>query len=279
MGSKRTRGEYLYDGIKAPWRDPREVAALVFHLAKRQLMIRYHGSALGFLWSFLNPLFNMLLYMFLFKIVFRGEIPNNVPFAAFFLAGYLVWNCLALSVNNNVYVIMECKPLLDSHAFPAWTLPASRVASAFFNLVMTLPVLLLLNAILGIFPSWRILLFPVALAMASCLALGVALLVSSITPFFRDLAQMTDVLLTVFYFASPILYPFAKIENSPLPDWAVALYQLNPVVGVAELMHYCFLPLPVSWMAVGWGAVGSLAVLGWGAWEFNRRKDDFGSVI
>jgi ABC-type polysaccharide/polyol phosphate export permease len=278
-----SRGHYIYEGVQPPWSGGRESLALVYHLAKRQLMIRYHGSALGFLWSLLNPLFNMLLFMFLFKVVMRLEIPN-VSYAAFFLTGYLLWNCLAQCLTNNLSVMMECKPLLDSHHFPAWALPISRVAAAFFNLLLTLPLLVAVNWTLGAPPSLKLLLLPLALALAFCFASGVALLVSSITPYFRDLAQMSDVILTVLYFASPILYPYSRIQTAPmphwLPDWVFeTLYQMNPVTGLVELMHYCFLPMNIAWSVAAWSALGSLAILAWGAWEFARRRDDFHTVV
>lgn len=275
------KGSFRYEGVQPPWQRTRDVLALVVQLARRHLAIRYHGSALGPLWTLLNPLLMMAVYGFLFTVVIRGEIPG-IPFPAFFLTGYLAWNVISLSVANNVSVVLECKGLIDSHRFPNWTLPVSRVAAAFFNLLLVMPLLLVANALMGVALGWELVLFPVAGLFLFAFAAGVALLVAATTPFFRDLQQLVEVAITILYFASPILYPYDKVA-SYFGDrdlgWLETIYLMNPITGLVEMMHFAVLGMPVHPASFVTGSLGALLVLAAGAWQFRQTSPDFNAVI
>ncbi len=266
-------GTYRYEGIDPPWSRPRDVATLVYHLARRQVTQRYQGSSIGFLWTLFNPLLMMVVYVFLFRYVFRAEVPN-VPYPCYFLVGYLMWNALSMSVLHNVNVVIECKPLLDSHNFPAWTLPVSRVAAAWFNYLVTLPIMLVFNAVFGVLPGLELLWLPLALLVALALSVGLGLLTAATTPFFRDLQQFIDILMTVAYFLTPIIYPFS-FAAANLPPLGLQLYSLNPVTGLVELMHHTYLGMPVQMVPTVSAVVCSIAVMWIGKAYFDSRRRYF----
>lgn len=266
-------GTYRYEGIAPPWSRPRDVAILVYHLARRQVAQRYQGSSIGFLWTLFNPLLMMIVYVFLFRYVFRAEVPN-VPYPCYFLVGYLMWNALSMSVMHNVNVVIECKPLLDCHNFPAWTLPVSRVAAAWFNYLVTLPIVLVFNAVFGVMPGWEILWLPLVLVVAFAMSVGLGLLTAATTPFFRDLQQFIDILLTVGYFLTPIIYPYSFAEAN-LPGVGLQLYSLNPLTGIVELMHYAYLGMPARVVPFASAIVFSFAVMVIGKAYFDSRRRYF----
>ena len=267
------QGEYIYEGVERPWSNWRHVLTLIFHLAKRQVAQRYQGSSLGFLWTLFNPLLMMIVYVFLFRFVFRAQVPN-VPYACFFLVGYLMWNAFNMSVLHNVGVVMECKPLLDTHNFPAWTLPVSRVAAAWFNYLLTLPILLIFNACFKVFPGVTMLWLPLVLVVTLAFSIGLGMITAATTPFFRDLQQFIDIIMTVAYFLTPILYPYS-FPATQIPEWARILYSLNPLTGLVEMMHHTFLGMELDAVPVVSAIVCSAALLFGGRIYFEKRRRFF----
>lgn len=270
------RPSYIYEGFHPPFHGWRSQLSLAFHLARREVNSRYQGSALGFLWSLLNPLMMMLVFTFVFRIVFRAEVPD-VPYAAFFLTGYLMWNAFSLAVYQNVNVVGEYRLLIDTHRFPVWTLPASRVLAAFFSYILTLPILIIVNAVLGVFPGSNLLFLPVVLFLTLAFATGVGLLVACLTPFFKDLAHLIEIAMTILYFGSPILYP-ASFVRDMMPQWALLLYDINPMNGLVELLHWCFLGLEPPTFPVIMSVLLSLATLLIGFLVFMRRSEYFNQL-
>jgi ABC-type polysaccharide/polyol phosphate export permease len=277
MIRSRNLGTYRYEGITDPWRSWTHQYSLVWRLGLDHLKQRYQSSSLGFLWSLLNPILMMLVYSFLFSIILRVEIPG-VVYSAYFLTGYLLWNALIISINNNVNVISENRALLLTHRFPTWTLPASRVVSSFLNYGLNLIVLLLFNAVLGSPPGVELLALPVTILLGLMLALGLGFMVAAWTPFFRDLGQLIEIVLIVGYFSAPILYPYSMASEN-MSGWALMLYDLNPLVGLMGLLHWNFLGMPPLFIPTLTCVIGCPLVFVVGALMFRANKSDFTYVL
>lgn len=260
------------------WTDWRRTAALVKYLTQRHLAARYRGSALGFFWSFLNPVLMMLVYTFVFRFLFRAQIPGNIPYALFFLTGVLAWNCFSIGASNAASSVADQGYLFNKAWFPRIVLPLSAVASNTVNYLVTLPLILLFLACAGILPTWNFLLLPLGIAMLLAMTLGLGLILAAVAPFFRDLLQLLEVLMQVWFFATPILYPMSLPEDQ-LDHVANGIfwdiYRLNPMVGIIRLFQSIFLGLPVPWKEVGVAAFGTVVLLAVGIWLFRKQTPRF----
>ena len=259
---------YQFEGDANVWSDWRKTATLVKHLTWRHLAARYRGSALGFVWSLLNPMLLMGVYTFVFQFIFRTTVPG-VPYPVFFLTGILAWNFVSIASMNAAVSLVDGATLIKKTAFPRLALPVSAVLSNAVNYLMTLPLLITFNMLFGIAPSLSLLLLPCALLLLLLVAIGVGLLLAALMPFFRDLQHLIDVLFTMWFFLTPVLYPMSLVKQN-LPEDLLPVYELNPMVGAVHLVHTVFSgqPLPGTSVAVAVG--GGLCLLSLGIWVFQR---------
>jgi ABC-type polysaccharide/polyol phosphate export permease len=259
---------YEFEGAANVWSDWRKTATLVKHLTRRHLAARYRGSTLGFVWSLLNPVLLMGVYTFIFQVIFRTSVPG-IPYPVFFLTGVLAWNFFSIAAMNAAVSLVDGAALLNKIAFPRIALPLSAVLSSGVNYLMTLPLLLTFNMLLGVAPTFFLLLLPCALMLLLLVAIGVGLLLAALMPFFRDLQHLIEVLFTLWFLLTPVLYPMSLVEQN-LPKALLPVYALNPMVGTIHLVHAVFLGQALSGTILGVAIGGGLCLLGLGLWIFQR---------
>jgi ABC-2 type transport system permease protein len=259
---------YECEGAANVWSDWRKTVTLVKHLTRRHLAARYRGSTLGFVWSLLNPVLLMGVYTFVFRFIFRATVPG-VPYPVFFLTGVLAWNFVSIAASNAAVSLVEGAALINKTAFPRIALPLSAVFSNAINYLMTLPLLIIFNLAFGIAPTSSLLLLPCALLLLLLMAIGIGVLLSALMPFFRDLQHLIEVLFTIWFFLTPVLYPMTLVMQN-LPENLLPLYKLNPMVGTILLVHAVFLGQPLPGMIVAIAVGGVLCFLSIGLWVFQR---------
>lgn len=263
------------------WSDWRRTAALVRYLTLRHLATRYRGSALGFFWSFLNPVLMMGIYTFVFRFLFKAQIPG-VPYALFFLTGILAWNFFAIGASNAAASVADQAYLYNKAWFPRIVLPLSAVFSNAANYLAAIPLILLFNALAGIYPTSNFLLLPLALLLLLALTLGLGLILAAVAPFFRDLLQLLEVIMQFWLYATPVIYPMSlpeKALDSVANGIFFDLYRLNPMVGIIRLVQSAFLNMPVAWKEVAVSAVVTTAILLFGIWFFRRQTPRFADSV
>ena len=259
---------YQCEGEANIWNDWRKTATLVKHFTRRHLAARYRGSALGFVWSLLNPLLLMGVYTFVFSIIFRTTVPG-VPYHVFFLTGILAWNFMSIASMNAAVSLVEWAPLIKKAAFPRLVLPISAVLSNAINYVVTLPLLILFNVLFGIVPTLSLLLLPCVLLLLVLVATGVGMLLAALMPFFRDLQHLIEALFTIWLFLTPVLYPMTLVTQN-FPESLLPLYKLNPMVGIMRLVHAVFLGQPWPGQSLAVAIAGVLCLLSFSLWVFQR---------
>lgn len=269
--------EYRVSGRRGAWVDWRKSVVLLRHLTRRQLAVRYRGSALGFLWSLLNPILMMAVYTFVFKFVFRMSAPG-VPYPVFFLSGLLAWNFMHIATMNSGSAVVDNLALMDKAYFPRVTLPLSAVAANLINYLVALPVLIVFGLCYGIVPGTSMLLLPLAVLHLVALATALGLIAAAWNPFFRDLTQLMELFFFAWFFASPVLYPVSMAQQN-LSSGVYALYRLNPVVGVQSLLRAVFLNQRLDPVAVFVSALITMLLLVFGCWLFQRNAPRFDEAI
>ncbi len=185
--------------------------ALIASLVARELTARYRGSVLGFFWSFVNPLLSLLIYTFVFTVVMPGIRPQTYePFALFMFCGILPWTWFSSSLLEASNVLIAGGNLIRKVLFPAEVLPLVTVFSGLVHFCFGLPILagFLIYYQVPVHPL-DLLWFPVIVFVQLVLTAGLALLVSALTVHFRDVRDLLQNLLTLWFFATPIIYPLS----------------------------------------------------------------------
>src|SRR5918996_5977210 len=203
---------------------------LIQSLVARELKARYRGSVLGFFWSFVNPLLLLLVYTFVFTVVLPAAHPPDLqPFALFMFCGILPWTWFASSLLEASNVLIAGGNLIRKVLFPAEVLPIVTVLAGLVHFCFGLPILAAFLIyyrvpLVAADLAW----FPVIVFVQLVLTLGLALLVSALTVHFRDVRDLLANLLTLWFFATPIIYPL-----SVAPERVQRLLKLNPFTHLA----------------------------------------------
>lgn len=221
---------------------------LIQTLVSRELKARYRGTVFGFLWSFLNPLLLLSVYGIVFGILLptsSGKVENidlkGLDYAIFLFTGLLPWIWFSSSVLESSNVLFVHGNLIKKIQFPIEVLPIMVVLTNLINFVLGIPILVALLLAFGksVTISWWVFFFPVAVIVQFVFTMGLCFLVSALTVHFRDLKDILANLLTLWFFATPIIYPFAA-ENIQKHKAIVTVLSLNPMTHIIEAYHYSF---------------------------------------
>jgi lipopolysaccharide transport system permease protein len=252
--------------------------ALVEALVARELKARYRGSVLGFFWSFVNPLLLLLIYTFVFTVVLPGVHPPELePFALFLFCGILPWSWFSASLLESSTVLISGGNLLKKVLFPAEVLPIVTVLANLAHFCLGLPIL---AAFLVYYRTpivlTDLLWFPAIVLVQLVLTLAIALVVSALTVHFRDVRDLLQNLLTLWFFATPIIYPIWQA-----PPAVRRILNLNPLTHLmVSYQEVLFRPGPFT----AWPRLLVLGGLSFGVFlagyfVFDRLRDTFAEEV
>ena len=241
---------------------------LLVQMVKRDFVARYRKSVLGVLWSLLNPLLTMLVMTMVFSYVFRREIEH---FPAYLLSGLILYNFFNESTTRAMSSIIENEGIIKKVYVPKYVFPLSRVTSSLVNLLFSFLAFLLVFTVTGVPFKWTMLLLPIPMIYTFIFSLGVAMFMSSLSVFFRDLTYLYGVLLTLWFYLTPLIYPIEII-----PGWALPFFGLNPLFHFITYFRNLTLAgvVPDLWanmVCVGF-ALTSLCI---GTYVFMARQDRY----
>jgi ABC-type polysaccharide/polyol phosphate export permease len=236
---------------------------LVSLLVARELKVRYKRSILGVLWTMMNPLLLMVVYAVVFSTILRAAVPN---YTIFLLAGLLPWIFFSNAAMQGLMSVLVNQDLIRKVRVPQAVFPFSIVGSNIVNLALSLVPLAIIMAAVGQRFTAALAFVPVALALLTVFTAGVTLLLATATVFFRDVRHLTEVLLQVVMYLSPVLYDIAQLGEHR--SWWFRAFQLelaiNPmsyfIALVRDPVYYGRLP-PLQAVAIASAyALASLAI-------------------
>ena len=219
---------------------------LLKNLVSRDFKTRYKRSYLGILWSLLNPLLIIIVYTLAFDYIMKIRVKD---FPMFFMCAYLPWSYLMASLTLSLASLSDSGYLIKAVYFPREILPLSIVLSCLLHFLITFIFVFPILMMFGYFPRWAVLSLPVIIVLQSLFTFGLCLFLSSIHVFFRDTRYILDVLLTIWFWLTPIVYPISLI-----PDQFLFFYKLNPmtifVTAYREILLTGELPGSTYWIAI-----------------------------
>ena len=272
--SQANQTGWVYD--TATLRDPaiNELSELWRYRDLLQLLVvnriktRYKRSVLGVVWTLLNPLLNTLVLTIAFSQLFRFNVPN---YAIYILSGLLFWNFFAQSTNDAMETLVWGSNLLKRIYIPRTIFAVAVVGNGLINYLLALIPLGVVMIILRHPFTVNLLALPLAIFILGMFTLGFGLLLSTVAVFFVDMVYIFNVLLSVWFYLTPIIYPL-----SILPERFLPLFRLNPLVHLLQifrsLIYEGTMPSLTLWgLAFALGLVTLIA--GWVI--FTRKVDEF----
>ncbi len=274
-GGEPTRLAAPFVVIRAVWRARTVVQALV----ARDLRGRYVGSALGAFWSVAHPLLQLATYTFVFATVMKVRVTDagggDVPFVLYLACGLFPWLAIQEAVTRSATCLVDNPTLVKRVVFPVEVLPVELACSAVVHQLIATAVLLVLMAVCGFPPRASLLALPALLVAELALAIGIGWGVAALHVYFRDTAQALGVLLPIWFYLTPIIYPAHLVP--PFLQPVLALNPLTPlVVAYRDVLLYGVVP---SGFGAVWLAVASLVVFTGGAFVFMRTRGEFADLV
>ncbi|MBL1320385.1 MAG: ABC transporter permease [Methylophaga sp.] len=238
---------------------------ILSQLVSQQLILRYRRTTLGYLWSLISPLMMMSVMAVVFATLFQKDLKT---FAVFLFAGMIPWNFFSSVLTQSGISFINNEGLIKKIYLPKAIFPLSIACALLIDSALAFLALFAIILVLGGSLSWAILFIPVAYVMLFFFSLGLGLIMSITTVFFRDLQYVIAIVMQALFFLTPILY-----KPSALTGKVAWLIDLNPVVPFIELFRAPLflgtLPSSNSMMLAALYSVFSMAV---GLFVFLRNE-------
>ncbi len=235
-------------------------------LSARDLRVRYSTSALGYLWSVLDPLLMSLIYWFIFTQVFSRGVGAE-PYIVFLLSALLPWVWFNSSVGEFTRAFLKDARLVRSTSIPRSIWVNRIVLSKGIEFLLSLPILAIFAIVAGATVGWGLLWFPVAIILQTMLTIGLGLIIAPLVVLYRDLERATKLVLRLMFYASPVIYGI-----SDLPGGFQQVAAFNPLAGIFSLYRVGFFPEQFDAFAVIVSAVMSVVILVVGIAVFRRLE-------
>ena len=253
---------------------------LIWLFIKRDITVQFKQTIFGMGWYFISPLFTMFMYIVVFGRV-AGIPTDDIPQPVFYLSGICLWEYFAECLTAVSGTFQTNANLFGKVYFPRLVSPVSVVVSKMFRFSLQLATFVIVYLFfvfkgVALHPNWYLLLFPVLIFLIQCLALGLGLIISSLTTKYRDLTNFFGVFVSLWMYATPIVYPLSYVTNPTLHK----IMLLNPMTAIIETFKYgAYGAGQFSWSALGFSALVTFVLLFIGIAMFNRKQKFFIDTI
>lgn len=265
----------MYNRIK---KKIEEVKPLISKLAINDFKVRYVGSYLGIIWAFIQPLVTILIYWFVFQVGFRsGSRPDGIPYIIWLICGIVPWFFFSEAVGAATHTLWEYSYLVKKVVFDVQILPTIKIISALFIHLFFVGFTLIMLGLYGI--PFSIVNLQVIYYMGAMifLILGISMITSSITVFFKDMGQIVSILIQIGFWMIPIVW-----SPETIPAQYMKLFKLNPMYYIVEGYRDTFINHVWFWNRYNqtiyfW--IVSIVIFGIGYKLFKKLKPHFADVL
>lgn len=209
---------------------------MIISLVKRDLKSRYKESVLGFFWMLLNPLLQLCVYTIVFSIIMRMQ--GIEKYYLYLFVALVPWIFFSTCLANGTTIIIAQQDMVKKIYFPREILPISFVMAQFVNMSLSLIVVIFVSILSGVkIKIEAILYLPVIMIIELILALGITMIMSALTVYFRDLEYIVNIISLSWMYLTPIMYPVEMV-----PEQFANLFYLNPMTTITiayrEVLYY-----------------------------------------
>ena len=254
---------------------------LLWLFVKRDIIVQYKQTVFGMGWYFISPLFSTLIYIVIFGKI-AGIPTDEVPQPIFYLSGICLWEYFSTCLSEVSTTFSTNAALFGKVYFPRLVAPISKVASKLFRFGIQLSTFIVVYLFFVIFkgvklhPTWHLLLFPVLVLMMQLLSMGLGLIVSSLTTKYKDLVNFFSVFVSLWMYATPVVYPLSYVTNPTLHQ----VMLLNPMTAIIETFKFgAYGAGTFSWTSFVYSAVCCSILFLIGVHMYNRKQKFFIDTI
>lgn len=249
---------------------------------KRNITTQFKQTILGPLWFIIQPMITVVMYMVVFGNIAKIST-DGLPQPLFYLSGICLWQYFSDCLNKTSSTFVANAGIFGKVYFPRMIVPISNVISNLLRFGIQFALFLIVYLIyqLWIIPgqihtNWYALMLPVLVVMLAGLALGFGILFSSLTTKYRDLQVLLGYLVSLWMYATPVIYPLSTITNEKLR----MVMSLNPLTGIVEAFKYGFLGEgQFSWGLLAYSFGFMVVLLAVGVVLFNRVQRTFMDTV
>ncbi len=246
---------------------------LLILLAVRDIKVRYKQAVLGMAWAVLQPLLIMLVFNLLFGLLMGASnkpSPQGIPYAVSTLCATVPWMLFATSLSQAGNSVISERRLITKVYFPRLIVPLAPILAALVDFGIGLGLLLVVMLGYGLVPTMAVLVLPLFVLFAVLAALSVALWLAALNAMYRDVRYAIPMIVQCWMFVSPVIYATERLH---LPPWALAVYGLNPMVGVIEGFRWALLGAPAPSAPLLLASTSAVVVLLIGGLFYFRRME------
>ena len=261
--------------VASLWRN----RSLIHASAKREVLGRYRGAAMGMLWSFFNPVFMLVVYTFVFSVVFKArwgtDSESKTEFGLVLFAGLIMFNLFAECINRAPGLILSNANYVKKVVFPLEILPFVGLLSSLFHGAISLGVWLLAYLALFGWPHATALYLPLIVLPFILLIMGLTWALASLGVYLRDVEQFISMVTTVLMFLTPIFYPVTALPEEYRP--LLYFNPLTPVIEQTRAVLYFGESPDFAMLSLYWAASLTISWLGF-TW-FQKTRKGFADVL
>jgi lipopolysaccharide transport system permease protein len=248
---------------------------LAWFLVVRAIKPRYRQTVLGIGWAIAPPFVTMVVFSVFLNRAAGIPSARGIPYPVFSYSGLLIWQYFANATTRGATGLLTNAAFLTKVYFPRLLIPLSTVLSAVFDLAIALLVLAPLMAYYGVAPGWQVLALPGFVVLAGLCALGISLWASAASVRFRDLGLAVPLVVQVWMFATPVVYPVTVLPVG----WRTAVTVANPLAPVVAGFRWSLIGgSSPNWTLAASAGIALVATLG-GIVFFNRMERTYADEI
>ena len=253
---------------------------LIVLFTKRSFKLTYKQTVLGPAWLFLNPIMTSIIYTFVFGGI-AGISTDGVPQLLFYMSGNAIWSFFSSCLTKNANAFIANANVFGKVYFPRLTTPISNVLTSVvqfgIQMILVLALFVYYLATGAVHPNWLAwLLIPVVLLNLGIMGLGCGIIISSLTTKYRDLSILVSFGVSLWMYATPIVYPISQIDNELFRN----ILMINPATAPIELFRYALLgqgTISIPSLIFSWVFTIAVAVLG--IMVFNKVEKTFMDTV
>jgi lipopolysaccharide transport system permease protein len=248
---------------------------LIYNLTLRDIKARAKQSFLGYAWMVIPPIFQMVIFSILFQGILGLRLSGEIPYPLFLYCTLVPWQFFMEGTRTATVSIVNNAGLIRQIYFPKEVLILSSIAGKLFDFTISIFILIGLMIFYKMSIHLTILYIPFLVVIQIIFMIGLSLFLSSINTYYRDIGVAIPLLMQIWMYISPIIYPLSKVPQKFLP-----LYQINPMVGIIDGYRRVIIEgISPQWNLIFYCLIFSFVLLTLAYLYFKRLEPTFADIV
>lgn len=257
------------------WKDIWNYRELAYNFAKRDVTVRYKQTRIGLGWAVIAPIINVFVMTFIFGNLAGLDSDGSAPYYIMVYAGTIPWNLFSKGVTSAANTFITNAAIMKKVYFPRIISPIGSAVAHIIDSLISMSVLVAMMFIMGYFPTWKFLLFPIFFLLCLILGTALGLFLASFNVKWRDLAQIIPFAISIGQYLTPVAYSISSI-----PEKFRLLYSLNPATGVINAFKWCIIKdMPFDWTSFLIALAWIVVLIPLGIRMFRKTERTFVDIV